>query len=375
MKLINIFTAIACSVCTCFVYAQDSLVTNDGPYVFYDSGRIASVSINSGTVQQKNIDPGGNRMIDITFSAHPNWDFSVALRKKITVEAPTCKQPKKMFIVSDIEGEFEAFRALLINNDVIDSNYRWIFGDGHLVICGDLFDRGKEVVQELWLLYKLEDEARTAGGYVHTLLGNHDIMNLSGDTRYVSDFYFADALLMGKKYTDLYSKQTELGRWLRSKNIIERIGNYLCLHAGISPRVNALGLSVQRVNEICRPYYDQGQNDRALDSAGVSSFFDEASPFWYRGYFLEPRASMAAVDSTLYLYNCDKIIVGHTILTLNPAMYYKGKVIAIDVNEHEGDRAGILYSEKKWWVVDGEGVRVPLEYRPTNDAINPHHVH
>ncbi|HEY4876845.1 MAG TPA: metallophosphoesterase, partial [Puia sp.] len=205
MKQITTWTTIVFSIFSCFAYSQDSVVITDGPYVFYNAGRIESVSVNSGIVQEKNIDPGGNRIIDVSFSTHPDWNFSVGLRKKITVEPSLYKQPKKIFFVSDIEGEFEAFRSLLINNQVIDSNYRWIFGEGHLVICGDLFDRGKEVVQELWLLYKLEDEARSAGGYVHTLLGNHDIMNLSGDTRYVVDFYFGDALLMGKKYMDLYT--------------------------------------------------------------------------------------------------------------------------------------------------------------------------
>jgi hypothetical protein len=375
MKQINTWMTIACLIISCFVFAQDSTVISDGPYVFYHSGLIESIRIDSGKVHQKNIDPGGNRLISISFPLHPDWNFSLALRKKPSTEPCLYKQPKKIFFVSDIEGEFGAFRTLLLNNEVIDSNYRWIFGDGHLVICGDLFDRGKEVVQELWLLYKLEDEAKAAGGYVHTLLGNHDIMNLSGDTRYVEGFYFADAMLMGKKYMDLYTKQTELGRWLRTKNIIERIGNFVCLHAGISPFVNAQGLSIQTINETCRPFYDQSQNDHALDSAGVSPFFDENSPFWYRGYFLEPKASMAAIDSTFNLFNCNKIIVGHTILRYNPAMYYRGKVIGIDVNEHEGQRAGVLYTDKKWWVVDGEGIRVPLEYRPGNDVINRREVH
>jgi hypothetical protein len=372
----NIFSTIVCLIIGGFVYGQDSVADNgDGPYVFYEPGRIESIQVDHGTVQKKLIDPAGSKMLDVSFSTHPEWNFSVTLRKKLSVESSQCRQPKKMFFVSDIEGEFGAFRSLLIHNGVIDSSYRWIFGEGHLVICGDLFDRGKEVVQELWLLYKLEDEARAAGGYVHTILGNHDIMNLSGDTRYVQAFYFADATLMGKKYPDLYSKQTELGRWLRTKNIVERVGEYLCLHAGISPVINAKGLFVQDINETCRPFYDQGQNDHLLDSLGLYPFFDENSPFWYRGYFLEPRASLAAVDSTLTIYHAIKIIVGHTILTPNPAMYYSGKVIAIDVNEHEGQCAGVLYLDKKWWVVDGEGTQVPLQYRSSNDVINQHQIH
>ena len=83
-----------------------------------------------------------------------------------------------MFVLSDIEGEFAAFKSLMQGNGIMDQNYKWTFGDGHLVICGDLFDRGNRVTEYLWLLYKLEDEAKAQGGYVHVILGNHDIMNL-----------------------------------------------------------------------------------------------------------------------------------------------------------------------------------------------------
>jgi hypothetical protein len=134
-------------------------------------------------------------------------------------------------------------------------------------------------------------------------------------------------------------------------------------------------LSIQTINEYCRPYYDQAQNDSLLAAVGIYPLFDQNSPFWYRGYFLQPRATMNTVDSSLALFGCRTIIVGHTILKLNPAMYYKGKVIAIDVDEHDGHLAAVLYSDKKWWVVDGEGSRVPLEYEPTNDVINQKGVH
>ena len=355
---------------TGILYAQDSTPSSDGPYVFYDNNKIMSIGVDSGVVHTQTIDPKGNRVIDIKFASHPQWNFSVALRKKLRDEPAIFGQPKKIFFLSDIEGEFEAFRNLLISNKIVDSTYQWIFGNGHLVICGDLFDRGKEVVQELWLLYKLEDEAEANGGYVHTILGNHDIMNLSGDTRYVQPFYFSDASLMGRNYLDFYSARSELGRWLRTKNIIEKIGDNLCMHAGISPVINEAAISVGRINEVCRPYYDKAGNEKALLSAGIYPFFSDEGLFWYRGYFIEPRATMNTIDSSLYIYGCTKIIIGHTILTNNPAMYYKGKVIGIDVNEHEGKHEGVLYENKAWWIVDGEGNRKPLVYDAANEEIN-----
>src|ERR1700691_1917519 len=106
MKSLQIWTTIACTVFGCIGHAQDSTVKNDGPYVFYNAGHIESIWIDNGTVQKKDIDPAGDRTINISFSAHPDWNFSVAIRKKLLNEACVYKQPGKAFFVSDIEGEF-----------------------------------------------------------------------------------------------------------------------------------------------------------------------------------------------------------------------------------------------------------------------------
>ena len=48
---------------------------------------------------------------------------------------------------------------------------------------GDQLDRGDDERAILALLYRLEQEAQAAGGAVHVLLGNHEIMNAQGDLR------------------------------------------------------------------------------------------------------------------------------------------------------------------------------------------------
>ncbi|MGC4038283.1 MAG: metallophosphoesterase [Chitinophagaceae bacterium] len=202
-----------------------------------------------------------------------------------------------------------------------------IFGRNQLVICGDLFDRGKYVTEELWLLYKLETAAAVNGGEVHVLLGNHDIMNMGGDWRYVNPVYATYAKLLDKSYGELFDNNTELGKWLRSKNVIERIGNYLCLHGGFSREMLDFQLSVKDLNSTIRPLYslqDSLPQDRDV-------FFGDNALFWYRGYFFPPLAPESLIDSTLDFYNVRKIIVGHTIHN-NVASYYDGKVIGIDTD-------------------------------------------
>ncbi len=48
------------------------------------------------------------------------------------------------------------------------------------MFAGDMFDRGDQVTECLWLVYALEETAKAAGGYVHFILGNHELMNLQG---------------------------------------------------------------------------------------------------------------------------------------------------------------------------------------------------
>lgn len=349
------------------VNAQEVLSKNDGPYVFYASDSIIVKTITEKWGVPKvetNIYKASEKQqipLKINFSNKRKYNFKVQLHANIQNEKSVWEQPSKLLALSDIEGQFEALRNLLLKNKVIDKKYNWIYGNGHVVICGDLFDRGLYVAEELWLLYKLEMDAKANGGYLHIILGNHDIMNLEGDFRYVQPKYFESAQLMGIDYTAFYAENTELGRWLRSKNIIEKIGENLCLHGGISPKLNELQLSIEEINKRSRPFYDQSEiNDSVLNFV-VSPFFDGAtSPFWYRGYFTLPKATQAQIDSTLKLYNCKTIIVGHTIVKTNVASYYENKVIGIDVNQHEGDHQGALYENGQWYRINTKEEKKPL---------------
>jgi len=99
------------------------------------------------------------------------------------------------------------------------------------------------------------------GGSVHVLLGNHEIMNMSGDLRYVQPAYFDHARLLGKDYMQLFDENTELGRWLRSKNIIQKTGRFLCMHAGMSYEILNRKLSLEAINELVRPWYARWKSD------------------------------------------------------------------------------------------------------------------
>lgn len=92
----------------------------------------------------------------------------------------------RVVAIADIHGAYDAFERILKRAELVDESLAWAGGDTHLVIVGDVLDRGPESRGALDLIRKLEGEAPAAGGRVHLVLGNHEIMNMTGDLRYVS---------------------------------------------------------------------------------------------------------------------------------------------------------------------------------------------
>jgi len=287
--------------------------------------------------------------------------FTVSLKKAHWPEKAVYKDPPALFVVSDIEGQYDAFTALLQKGSVIDQHANWTFGKGHLVVVGDVFDRGGAVTECLWLIYRLEEQAKKAGGYVHYILGNHELMNLSGDYRYVHPRYNELARQAGVGYNRFYSMDTELGRWLRTKNIIEKIGDHLFVHGGLAPVITRYvdGYPLDSLNELMRPYYDQ-----LIDSMPkeVAPLFSDVGPMWYRGYYAAPVVSSTQVDSVLMAFAVKKIVTGHTLMDrITP--FFGGRVINVDVPHAEGASEGLLIQHKKYYRVTAKGIMEDLDLK------------
>jgi hypothetical protein len=186
----------------------------------------------------------------------------------------------RVVALSDVHGAYDAMVRTLQNADVISDDLSWTGGDTHLVIVGDLLDRGPNSRDAMDLLMRLEGEARAVGGEVHVLIGNHEAMNLNGDLRYVSKSEyaaFADEETGEERehWFDAYAKRASVGEdglaslrqdfdsafppgyfghrrafnfdgqygaWLLEKPVIVVINGTAFVHGGISPLVGELGL-------------------------------------------------------------------------------------------------------------------------------------
>ena len=281
--------------------------------------------------------------------------------------------PQRLIAMSDIEGNFDGFSSFLQNNQIIDKNFNWTFGNGHLVLVGDFVDRGNNVVPVLWLIYKLEQQAEKQGGKVHYILGNHELLNFQGRYKYNDRKYVKVAkIIYGKENNKnavsfMYSAKTELGKWLHSKNGIEKIGDYIFVHAGLSPKVLEFNLSLSQINEIARMNWDKDLYNKKGNDDLANFLIGREGIFWYRGLAMDykyyDKIKENELDEILSFYKAKKIIFGHSIVD-DIKKDFNGKIIAIDLKHGQEKNSektkGLLIENGIEYKLDGKGKKTKL---------------
>ncbi len=338
----------------------------DGPYITW----ISSTKIVCVTVERLN----GKKIITKKFldvDDFPNYSKSLPAAElaysliNSKIEKSEYKA-SKIIAIGDLHGDFKNFKKLLINNKIVDRDLNWISGTTHLVFPGDTLDRGAKSTECLWLIRKLEVQAEKTGGKVHFLIGNHEYMVTQGDLRYVAKKY---SKLHRYRYDKLFNIHTEFGKWLRTKNVVEKINGYIFSHAGISPELAKTGISLNKINNLFRElididftYYEPDKEKEKLLNLVMKS----KGPIWYRGYYKKKPFSQEKFNSILTRYKAEKIIVGHTKQkTITP--YFKGKLLAIDVMDYDNPEKtsgeALLIEDGKFYRLTIDGKREILILR------------
>jgi hypothetical protein len=340
-----------------FLYAQEKTsLAPDGPYLLYEGHGARLIQVDTaGQLRDTlyKILPDGftlqvtsqNRQHQFNVPLHivqrPAWDYT---------------QTGKVFVISDPHGDMECFVSILKGGKIIDNRYQWTFGKNHLVIIGDVFDRGTDVLPIFWLIYKLEQEAENVGGKISFLLGNHEEMALRGNLKYASGKYKRLADTLHLPYNRLWQANSELGRWLKTKNTIQLIGKNLFVHAGLSPDFLSRHLDIQTVNDTISHYLFHTKEDRAASTA-AAFLFGDSGPLWYRGMVRTDMKynpiSMPEVDEILKTCHADRIYVGHTIFT-DITGFYNEKIIGVNVDNKENRDA----ERARGVLIEGDKVRV-----------------
>lgn len=192
----------------------------------------------------------------------------------------TAQAPTRIVAIGDIHGAIDEFKRILVAAGLADATGRWAGGRDHFIQTGDFIDRGEGTRAVLDLMMALEPQARHAGGRVDTLLGNHEVMNLIGDTRDVTPEIFAtfadaksesrrqdawrqyEALARARtlkdqpapgvyaqtrdawlathppgyvEYREAMAPRGTYGKWLRDKSVVMRHNGSIFMHAGLAP--------------------------------------------------------------------------------------------------------------------------------------------
>jgi hypothetical protein len=90
---------------------------------------------------------------------------------------------KTVFAIGDLHGDFRAAVRTLWGVGAINEKYEWVGKHIIVVQLGDLIDRGKEDMEILNLMRRLEKEAPKYGSQLIVLNGNHEFINVAGDLK------------------------------------------------------------------------------------------------------------------------------------------------------------------------------------------------
>ena len=294
-----------------------------------------------------------DQSMDIDFGSPSGGNGQITIVPNHERDAFEFKGVDSVYVLGDTHGNFDEVVQILQNSKLIDENHQWIGGSVHLVFLGDILDRGKDALRLTWFIYELEQSAAQHGGQIHLILGNHEIMVMSNDLRYVSAKEQQVASMHQVSYQQLYHPtRSVLGRWLSTKPAALKIDGILFAHGGI-----IMGASLKSFND--RVYeYTQAPlfshlMEQPFDSVSFSQvereeqkdyLYDSFGPFWFRGY-VQTDTLGSYLDAILLNNKAKLHVVGHTTVP-SISSFYNGKLIATNVPKAGTEM--LLLTKSKW---------------------------
>lgn len=245
----------------------------------------------------------------------------------------------RIVAIGDLHGDLQAARRALKLAGAIDDEDHWIGGKLVLVQTGDQMDRGDEEQAILDLFVRLAEEAARAGGAVHVLNGNHELLNAALDLRYATPGGFEDfqdtvtagepdSLLLEFDETQrarvtAFRPGGPYARVLARRNTVVIIGPNVFVHGGVLP--NYVDYGVEKLNAEIRAWLaGDGPRPRAVE--------DRNSPIWSRLYSSDVNdAACDTLTGVLERLSAKRMIVGHTVQENGITSFCDGSVWCIDV--------------------------------------------
>ncbi len=143
------------------------------------------------------------------------WRLAVGLAAWVVLGLADAAAAPRIVAVGDVHGDMAGFKRILVEAGVLEAAGAWAGGETVLVQVGDLIDRGPSMRGTLDFVMALEPAAAKQGGRVVSLLGNHEILNLTGDLRYVAAANYAE-------FADAQSEKLRADAWIQVRELRKR---------------------------------------------------------------------------------------------------------------------------------------------------------
>jgi hypothetical protein len=281
-----------------------------------------------------------------------------------TTEAPTLPTrfptPERLVAIGDVHGDLAATRRALRLAGAIDEQDRWVGGSLVVVQTGDQLDRGDDEQAILDLFERLRVEAEAQGGAFHALNGNHELMNVAGDLRYVTPGGFADfedvegvalddpALArvppQARSRAAAFLPGAAYARLLAQRNTVVIVGSSVFVHAGVLPKHVTRGVGdLERINADMRQWLWGGDDHGTL----ARDVMADDGVVWTRLYASDDAEACEQLGQALGRLQVERMVVGHTVQEGGITSGCDGRVWRIDVGlaAHYGGRTQVLVIE------------------------------
>ena len=226
----------------------------------------------------------------------------------------------RVIAIGDVHGDIKATRAALEIGGLIDDDDNWTGGTTVLVQTGDVLDRGDDEQAILDLLLSLKKQAADAGGAVHMLHGNHELMNVRLDFRYVTkggmrDFEDAPDLSLNdprlarfprshKARAAAFLPGQAYAKKMASHPVVVVVGDAVFCHGGVLPKYAG---QIEQLNREVAAWLLGGP------AAGSRVVEVPDSPVWSRHFSDEPDArDCRLLEESLAKLGVKRMVVGHT---------------------------------------------------------------
>lgn len=268
-------------------------------------------------------------------------------------EAPglTYPAPARLVAFGDVHGDLDATKRALRLAGAIDATGAWIGGALFVVQTGDQIDRGDDDRAILDLFDRLRDEAKTKGGTVLALNGNHELMNVALDFRYVTEGAFGAFAELAKDDHPAVARLpgAQRGRAVAffpggvyAKRLAERpvvaiVGDSVFVHGGLKMKHLEYGLA--KLDGDTRAWL---RGERAEPGRAVAG---EDGVVWMRDYSAQTGArECAELATVLDALGAKRMVMGHTPQKPDISETCDGRAWRIDtgMSRHYGGRVEVL---------------------------------